>query len=170
MAEACVTLAVVAILSGLAAPPMRAVVDNQRIRAGTEDFVLALRVARSEAVKRNTRVAVCKASTGICTKGGAWDQGWLVFEDRNNNGTLDANETLLRAWPALAQDLRLRGNSPVDDYVSFTPMGRTRSTSNALQMGTITLCKLGSSTTSREIVINNSGRVNVISAGLVTCR
>lgn len=166
--ELAVVLVIVATLSSLVGLA-GSTVDGHRLVTSANDFVLALRVARSEAVKRNRRVVVCKSAGGACSTAGAWEQGWMVFEDANNNAALDAGEPVIQRWPALAGGLRLAGNAPVDDYISFTPSGRTRSTSNALQMGTITLCKPGASLRSRDIVINNTGRVNMVSPGSGRC-
>lgn len=169
LVELVTVVAVLGVTSALAMPLAGDLVDAQRLRAGITDFVLALRVARGEAAKRNLRVVVCKSEGSGCSRSGDWDQGWVVFQDTNNNALLEAGEPVILRAPPLAAGLHLVGNSPVDDYISFTPTGRTRSTTNALQMGTIRLCKQGSSLPRREIVVNNSGRVNLAPSSLTGC-
>ncbi|MCE7876218.1 MAG: type IV fimbrial biogenesis protein FimT, partial [Betaproteobacteria bacterium PRO3] len=51
----------------------------------------------------------------------------------------------------------IEGNRPVDDYVSFTPLGEPRRVSGALQMGTFTLCRPGHDAV--EVVLAATGRV-----------
>ncbi len=57
---------------------------------------------RSEAVKRNARVTICKNSdNATCIATGTWAQGLIVFVDASTAGTEDAGDTVLRVHPAL---------------------------------------------------------------------
>ena len=59
--ELMVTLALVGILVGLAVPSMREFIRNNRLTGGANDVLRALRLARSEAIKRQRqRYGLCQ--------------------------------------------------------------------------------------------------------------
>ncbi|MBU1960774.1 MAG: GspH/FimT family pseudopilin [Gammaproteobacteria bacterium] len=103
MVELMVTLVVAAILLSIAIPSFRALIQNNKSVAQTNQLVAALNHARSEALKRHARVVVCAMNSGQTDCDGAstnWGQnGWMAFADTNGNGSYDsATETLLRQW------------------------------------------------------------------------
>lgn len=163
LTETMVVVAVMAILATLAMPSLGRMVDSIRLTSFSNDFLSSMYLARSEAIKRNRPVALCKSSTGRgCAPTGGWEQGWIVFHDPNNNGTTDAGEAIVHYTLALPQGFRLYGNQNVAKYISFTPNGRTRLVGGAFQAGTLTLCKAyGTEIGARQIVINNVGRARV---------
>lgn len=163
LVEAAVVVAVLAILATVAMPSMGRMVDSTRLATLSNDFLSSMYLARSEAIKRNRPVAMCKSSDGIeCAASGGWEQGWIVFHDPNNNGTADAGEAIVQRTHALPAGFTLSGNQSVARYISFTPTGRTRLVSGAFQAGTLTLCKLlAPEAGARQIVINNVGRARV---------
>ena len=65
------------------------VIENSRMSAGVNEFVAAVQLARSEAVKRRLPVTLCRSSdstsaTPSCGTGAAWQDGWIVFVDDND--------------------------------------------------------------------------------------
>jgi type IV fimbrial biogenesis protein FimT len=158
--ELVVTMGVVAVLSALAAPSWQLVVHSTRLVSASNSFFSTLFMARSEAIKRNSRVVVCTSGNGqICAASGGWEQGWLVFHDANNNAQRDSSEVLIHWTSSLSGNLVLSGNATVAKYVSFDGTGATRQVSGAFQAGTLTLCRASSSPTqARKIIINAAGR------------
>lgn len=159
--ELLVVVALVAILQSLAAPALAGFVNSTRLTTAVNSLFSSLLLARSEAIKRNSRAVVCKSSAAgdACIKTGGWEQGWIVFHDANNNTLLDAGEAVVSRMPALAPSLRFTGNDPLVNYVSFTPMGKTKYPSGAFQAGTLTVCQESAgSVDARLIVISSTGR------------
>ena len=111
MTELLITLVVAAVLMGVGAPSMRAAAQNARISAALNSLISALQLARSEAIKASTHVAVCaRAADDAC--GTDWTNGWLVFTDGGaTRGSLDSDETVLRVYPGIGAtiDLANRG-------------------------------------------------------------
>ena len=169
--ELLTVVAVMAILAALATPSMARLVDSSRLTSASNGFLAAMYHARSEAIKRNGPVALCKSATGlVCAVTGGWEQGWIVFHDTNNNGTADAGELVVRYNQALPDGFKLSGNQNVAGYISFTESGRTRLVSGAFQAGTLTLCKAsGTEIGARQIVINNAGRARVEKLSINSC-
>ena len=141
MLELVVTLMVASILLALAVASYTVISKNNRIRAQSNDFHLALLMARSEALTRVSRITVCRSSNGTsCASSGGWEQGYIVFTDSDNDATVDTGETILRVNDALAGDNTLRGNGSVSSYISYIGNGYTMLTDGALQNGVIALC------------------------------
>lgn len=168
--ELLIMLALVTIIGSLATGSLGRLGHALRLRTLTEDFLGSLRLARSEALKRNVRVTLCKSASGeSCTQEGGWHQGWILFEDADNDAKVGPGEPVIRRVQALPADWRLTGNDLVERYISYAPNGRTRTITNAFQAGTVTLCRVGGDAAARLVVINNSGRVRAAAAEIDAC-
>ncbi len=71
MIEMLVTLAVVGILAGIAAPSFTSVVASQKVKTSASMLQSSLLAARSEALKHNANVTVAPI-------GGIWTAGWTI--------------------------------------------------------------------------------------------
>jgi len=162
---------IAAILAGTAVPSMRGLIRSTNLSSATSDLFASLTMARSEAVKRNSRVVVCKSSNGVtCVASGGWEQGWIVFHDSDNSGTREAGEELVQHVQALSGDLRLSGNLNVSRYVSYSGAGTAKLLSGAFQAGTITVCNVSpGAVEARQIILNSSGRPRVQRTQLASC-
>lgn len=72
--ELMIALAIISVVMSLAAPAWQAMNAEQRVRAVTQDFYVALILARSEAIKR-------RQSVRIVTPAGGWSEGWAVVTE-----------------------------------------------------------------------------------------
>lgn len=79
--ELLITIVVIAVLVALAAPSFTTTILNQRSDGLSEDLASALQLAKTEAVKRGSRVSLCAANEGGDDCGNDWTDGWLVFVD-----------------------------------------------------------------------------------------
>ena len=113
LVELMVTLAVAIILITVGMPMFTGMAANNRAAAQTNDLVSALKLARSEAVKRSTPVAARRS-------GAAWSDGWLVFIDDDGDGVNDTGETVLRSWDAPNGATVTDGGA---DFVGFVATG-----------------------------------------------
>lgn len=172
MVELVITMAILSVLWGLAGPALTSLIASVRLSAHTEAVLAGLHLSRSEAIRRNTRVAYCKSIDGeTCHKAGGWEQGGIVFQDLNNNGEREPLETVIHHQQKLATGTRVKGNSTVADYVSYSPDGVSRhASSGAFQAGTITVCLQSMGPTQgQQIVVNSGGRPRVQKVQLEAC-
>jgi len=169
--ELLVVLAVVAVVTSLAFPTFSQMLRDVRLAVYTNNFLADLAVARSESIKRGKRVVLCTSRDGSkCTTTGHWSDGWLIYEDTNNDGVRDETESLIRYESKLPANWRLKGNFHVANYISYHPMGRTHLISGAFQAGTLTLCELAEvSVQGTAIVISNTGRPRSARVNLPGC-
>jgi type IV fimbrial biogenesis protein FimT len=167
LVELMVTVAIAAIVLTLGVPAFQETINSSRLTSTANEFVTALNLARSEAVKRSVRVTVCKSADGAtCAAGGGYEQGWIVFVDPNNNATVDAGEQVIRAYGPLSGGLTLIGRvvnnvDNVGNFVSYTSSGSSKLATGAFQAGTLDLCRANYTTQSRQIVIARGGRTQV---------
>lgn len=70
--ELMVVVAIVAILSSIAAPSFKEIIASQRIKSLGSDLLTALTRTRSEAIKRNAEVTLTPVSSG------SWQYGWSI--------------------------------------------------------------------------------------------
>jgi len=159
--ELIVTVSIVAILMSIAVPSFKNMIDSNRLSTGTNELVSALILARSEALKRGQRVTVCtSADSTNCSGNNDFGQGWLVFEDCNDNGIVDTGDcdndpntpvtadTLINAHSGL-KDLTI-GDGALD-HLTYSFSGRP---SNA-----VTFEVEQDGTVKKSIIIGRSGRI-----------
>lgn len=171
LVEVLVVLAIFSIVLGLGTSEFSAICNSMRLRSSADALHASLYLTRSEAIKRNTRVVVCKSLTGTsCAASGGWEQGWIVFNDDNVSGQVEAGEEILHRESRVSDGIRLTGNSPVSTYVSYTSIGRTKLNSGAFQAGTFTICRQSKNPTDAyQIVINNVGRPRLAKTVISQC-
>ena len=166
LVELLVAVAIAAVVLGLAVPAWGRFVAGVRVATATTELVSGLHAARSEAIKRQHRVTLCKSADGTsCASDGGWEQGWMMFADADNFGVRDAGESVVRISTGEHDGLGIQGNSEFARFISYTPMGTTRRASGALGMGSMTVCSSRAGVTGRRVVISRTGRARVERTG-----
>jgi type IV fimbrial biogenesis protein FimT len=167
LVELLMTVALAAILLGLAAPGFRSVIQNNRATALANEMITTLNLARSEAVKRGVRVTVCRSSTPTaCAASGGWEQGWITFLDgvSTDTGTpsiaaTDSNadgvpDAVLNVHEQVTGGASVTG--PGTGYVRFLSQGQSSADV------TFTLAVAGcSGDQGRTITVSATGRISV---------
>ncbi|WP_323813030.1 GspH/FimT family pseudopilin [Cellvibrio sp. NN19] len=128
--ELMVTLAVAAIVLGIAIPSFNQTMRNNSSSALGTELAGALNFARAEAVKRAKRVSICASSDGAtCLAADNWAKGWLVFVDdaaADNTATVTIG-TVIRYWSGLNPLAVVTGQTSVSStnisFVRFTSTG-----------------------------------------------
>jgi len=79
LVELMVSLAVLAILLALAVPSFQNATLGARLSGYANDLLASTQLARSEAIKRNAPVTLCRSTDGTtCATTGSWHVGWIV--------------------------------------------------------------------------------------------
>jgi len=124
-----------------------------------------LNLARSEAIKRGTNVAICASNDGLDCDEDAWSEGWLVFVDTNGDadgtsGSVDVNDPIIRVFDTLGAGSALTFTT---DLFEYDAQGF-----NALQTAqTFKLCpSTNNVNNARSIEIGISGRGRRVETGL----
>ncbi len=90
--ELMIVVAIAAILASLATPSFSSFINNTSQNSALSQLQGDLNRARSEAIKRNTRVLVCNSTTGsTCSSATDWSAGWVVCFDADANNDCDVS-------------------------------------------------------------------------------
>jgi type IV fimbrial biogenesis protein FimT len=169
LVELMLALVVAAILLSVAIPSFTGIVRDNRMASAVNALSGAIHLARTEAIRRNTRVTLCKSNDGSsCANNGSWEQGWIVFAEDGNTagntyGARDANETILRIQDSIGNNITMAGSSGnVSSLISFLPDGIP------VQNGNIKVCDSRTGNVGRELQLIASGRLRVKKQG-VSC-
>jgi type IV fimbrial biogenesis protein FimT len=101
--ELLMTMIVAAVLLALVVPGLSGFVTSSRLRATQSEFVSALALARSEATRRGSTVAVSARGEAA---GSEFLGGWLVCVDTSLDGMCQSDEPPIREYAALAGNMR----------------------------------------------------------------
>jgi type IV fimbrial biogenesis protein FimT len=164
LVELMVTVAIIGILAAIALPSYQALIINSRMTTQANEFLTSLELTRSEAVKRNTRVSMCKSDNGTSClinpatdSTASWQPGWIVFVDGGTNGgtpgigIIDGADTILKVHGALTGGSTLVGNLP--NFVSYVSTGQAQQADGSMQGGIFTLCSSNTAMAGRSIVL-----------------
>lgn len=86
LVELMVTIAVVAIVIGIAIPSFNLMIVNNRSVSIANEFSDTLSFARAQAVTRPARISICASDTGTSCAGD-WTDGYIVFIDNADSDT-----------------------------------------------------------------------------------
>jgi len=127
--ELMITLLVVGVVLTFGIPNLTTFSQNSRITTTTNDLLGAFQVARSEAARAKANITICASNNSMSAAAdcqGNWEDGFIVFLDANGDLTrAGANETLLRAHPAVADGVNLVVANNAG-YFGFAPTGLGR--------------------------------------------
>lgn len=152
MIELLITLSIAAILLTVAIPSFRDFLMNSRLATQTNELVLALTLAKSEAVKRGGEVTVCSTSDAAsCASSTTWETGWLVFADNDADGAVDAGDVILQVGSPLSGANTLRSGL---QRATFQSTGFSSGF-----LGTFRFCDSRGVTEARGVVLSAQGRV-----------
>lgn len=168
--ELLVAMSVLSILLAVGVPSFSQFTANTRLNSYANILFSHLSLARSEAIKRNTHVAICKSADGLtCAGAGDWSQGWIVFADLDNNASIGGGEQVIATASALSTGFSFSGNGNVSDYISYDGQGVPKLISGGFQSGTITLCPAAPAAAGngRNVILSSSGRARI--AKITTC-
>lgn len=169
LVELLIAMAVAGVLLSLAAPNFSYAMLNSAQIVKTNELMGALRIARSEAIKRSTRTAVCaRADNDTC--GTDWSNGFIAFVDSGDPllpgadtpGVIDATEEILRvaqategaAWILNRARLINTAETPTERaFIRFGPRG----TSHWKGSGYFAICDTRGQESAKAINISLSG-------------
>lgn len=163
LVELMITVAIVAIVLGIAIPSFQSSIRNNQSVALGEDFASAINYVRSEAVKRATRVSLCASINGESC-GGAWTDGFIAFVDAatTDKATVPVVGSVLRVWGKQDPNalISVENNGAAATFIRYTSLGTAaRITNNPYVINTS--LKNCSGNAARSITIGLSGMVSV---------
>lgn len=155
--ELMISIGISGLTLGVGIPYLSGIISSNRVAGQVNELRRALMITRSEAIKRNQHVVLCKSADGShCTRSGEWTQGWIVYVDRNHNQRRDSKEPLMLVHDRLinGHQLTYRGFGS-RHYIIYRPTGITQ------MNGTFTLCAPNAPERARALILIKTGRVRL---------
>jgi type IV fimbrial biogenesis protein FimT len=125
--ELMVAVAVAGILLAIGIPSFQSAVNSSRLSSVSSELLNDFASARTAALTRGQRVIVCSSNDQATCTGSAWSGGWIVFEDSNRNGAVDAPaEAVIRVRQSIPAGMVTTLTGMVTTppgVVTFTPAG-----------------------------------------------
>jgi type IV fimbrial biogenesis protein FimT len=161
------TMAIALGALGWGVPAFRDLQLNAARTREVNQFIHAVYLARSEAIKRNGVVSLCPSRDGTwCAPSGTpWQRGWMIFvnRDRDSPAVRDPAEEILRVYASWERGA-VKANRATLSFRPFGQMGVT---------ATFTFCDQRGSQAARAVIISQTGRPRVsdrsASNGPLTC-
>tara|TARA_B100000745_G_scaffold119371_5_gene77166 strand:+ start:2480 stop:3061 length:582 start_codon:yes stop_codon:yes gene_type:complete len=168
LVELMIGLAIAGIIATIAIPSFESTVNSNRLAGQANELISAMSLARTEAVKNNARVTLCRSADNTsCSSGSGHWEGWLVFIDADRDGEVDNDETILLS-NLTEPRIQLDASTSIvdlDNLISFKPDGTVRGpNAGDLLSGNISLCIDGVGENIRNISILPGGSFSVESS------
>lgn len=187
--ELMITIAILAVIAAFAVPSFQSLIMLNRLASEANELVAALGQTRTEAIRVNRRVILCRAATdggtvaaadGCVAGGGRWD-GWMVFVDADASGTYNPNavsnpdEVLIRTHAFHGDLLQTTADNALagaGNRIVFRPDGLARAPGQTLlQTATLRLCAASATMqqNARDVRLGGGSRISVVRATSAAC-
>lgn len=154
LGETLTALAVAGIGLSLAVPGLQAFSRGNGQAVAVNQLVGTMHLARSEAVMRNARVAVCASAGGERCDGRSWSDGWIAFLDSDGNLERSAAEALVERVPAPGMVLV---SSQFATSFSYAADGHASNAAGDTHAGEFAFCEAGADNAARVVILRASG-------------
>lgn len=171
--ELIVTLALAAIILTIGVPSFQEAIQNNRRTTQVNEFISALNITRSEAIRRGMQITMCKSTDGTncnttacdaSTGNNCWEKGWIIFADTNSSGGPDAGE-IINVHSAFSSNMSLRAGSAFTSWIAYLSNGMSKgngSTATDTDTNrTFRICDSRGVDQARFAVINTTGRLTI---------
>lgn len=168
--ELMVTLAIVVTVLGMAIPSFTDEIQTNRQTTLINELTSFIYLTKNTAVTQGVDVSICKSnSTGTaCDSTADWQDGWLVFTDKNSNGVINDDgdsiycetsddDCVIKVHGALQQGAEIKSDVT---HITFGSRGFTGSTA------VFTYCDDRGASYTRSKTLSKTGRLKDTSTHL----
>jgi type IV fimbrial biogenesis protein FimT len=174
LVELMVVIAIMGTLMAIALPDFVRATRGIQLAHQAKEMAGAIKLAKAEAMRRGQTVVMCRSNTTqtACNTGsptGAWDQGWIVFADLNNNnlydvateevGLISVKTTFPKGYTATTTN-----NSTFGTYIGFNAAGETIGNLNGVNTITFAYSNDPNTQSSHYLILDRAGRVRVLNS------
>ena len=154
--ELMIAVGLTGLLLSMAVPALDLFVSNARQTGAINDFVSSIHQARSTAVTTNARATICPSSGGTNCEAVGWNNGWIIFSDRDSDRTVDNGETIIASSGGTDGLTIQSGQFPT--FLTYRPNGRVMNASLNGSSGAFTVCDKRGANYAKVMIIELSGR------------
>lgn len=145
-------LSITAILTATGVPAFNELIQRNRLTTEINTFVTHLHYTRSEAIKSGVRGVMCRSADGeTCSRTQGWEEGWIIFADKNANREYDGDDELL--YVQQARDNGINITSGRRRKIVYQNTGMSPGSN-----GTYVFCSPDYPEYAKAVIISNTGR------------
>lgn len=156
LVELMTVIAILAVLIAIAFPSFQGSMRSNRVATASNQMSALVSYARSEAIRSKSLVQLCTSIDGSSC-GGDWNDGWMVWVDRNDSGVLNPDEVL--RYVEAPQNIVV-AESASQTTVNFDARGRVRDNSSRSIELQPSECPIGVDLV-RTFTLSSSGQLKV---------
>lgn len=131
--ELMVTVAIMAVIAGIAAPSFTNLIRSNRLTSSSNELVAALQAARMAAISRRATTTVCPSTDGSSCAASIGNR-WIVYSTKNGTVTPLRDVTVSTGVTVKAST----NLSAASNKLTFTPNGFSAAGTNT--SGTVSVC------------------------------
>ena len=172
LVELMVSMGMVAILLAFAVPSVSSMIKNNRLSTQLNAVMNDIHFARSEAIKRGTRIVLCRSANPNLTTpscGGSnqnWSTGYLIFTGEDGNNTYQAGtDTLLGLGQPAQEGITLLTTATWNNNLEINTSGTLNEGGTAI----MALCDSRNEAYGRQITIPLTGIPKLLSTNISDC-
>jgi type IV fimbrial biogenesis protein FimT len=163
--ELLVIVALIAILSALAAPSFTGMFERYRVDTTREAMIATIQQARAEAIRQGQVVILERATTNCSPALSAaatdWSCGWIMYADLNKNSTRDAaSEPVIQA---IEQPRRVNVANNAGSRITINNFGQIGS------FGSFSFSPTNGNASNAQVICISSGSRIRTAKGTTTC-
>jgi len=152
LVELMVTLVVMGIVMSVAVPNFIGMIDRNKVIEAGNRLTASIMQVRSEAIKRNSPIALRSNTTHD------WHLGWSMYAGAYTGGdAVDAGEVPIRVVAASNDGVTITGDNQAGMWLSFFANGMLNENANA----TFIICNNGDAATGRILTVDRGGRTRL---------
>ena len=154
--ELMVVVALMAIILGLGIPSFRNLIEKMAVESEAKMIVEGLRTARLTAIEEKANVVVCASANGTSCSD-PWDNGFIVYRDSDNSGTLNGTEEVLFGHQFRDSVIVITGSGQNQNFF-FNNNGWSPGSADSL----LVCAEAGTNRNAYAVIINRAGRLRIL--------
>lgn len=148
-----VAVLIASVVLGIGVPTFGDLMQRTAQATAYHRLTAAIMQARSTAITRRTRVALCPSADGTtCSNGQDWSTGWILYQDPDNAGQPAQADDVIGVFDRLPGGLAAR-SSMGRPRVRYLPDGRSPGSNLSIELCNADGMRIG------RVIVNNAGRV-----------
>jgi len=153
--ELLISLVILSALLGIAIPDYKDLTESISGDVTLRKLASAIQLSKSTAITNGTTVTLCRSTDGLAC-GGHWQDGVIIFTDRNRDRVINEDDRLVRhiTFPEGNGHISFRAFQN-KQALQLTSQGTT-----AYQNGNFTYCPFsGNQLFARQLIVNRTARM-----------
>ncbi len=165
LVEVMIVLVIAVIIMSIGIPSTMGIIASNRVTTASNELIATLNLAKSEAIRSNQHVILCKSANGTQCSGNSvnWADGWILFYNNDNDSppNVDTGEKIIRIQAAPHASLNFMFKT--GNYIRFSPNGRSN------ENGRFCFRNSHNENISQKVVITQVGRIRTEKESTSAC-